>query len=285
MDVIDKFSGEPATTKLQAERIFPNNDSKILELNIAAEHHMNVLINTIPTFEVVCSPDFLPQLVVGRLITEGIVKGAEEIEQVYVCEKGTRAEVILTDAKRADFNKAHTRTVPTCCTGNKTLNSFFQTDDIPQCLTPTIECNQEWLFSMTRFFIADSPSHKKSYGTHSCYISWKGQNFDEDLPLCCEDLGRHNALDKVIGRAVCAGIDLKTCMLFTSGRVPVDMVTKAVRAKIPILASKAVPTESGIELARRSNLTLICSAYPDSADLICGHFEGKSEASFSKNQG
>ena len=284
MEVIDKFSGEPATTKLQARRLYPENDPKILELNIAAEHHMNVVINTIPTFEVVCSPDNLAQLVVGRLITEGIVEGAEEIEQVYVCGKGTRAEVFLTDKKRANFNNSQTRTVPTCCTGNKTLNSFFQTDEMPTPVTP-IEWSEDWLFDMTRFFKEDSPAHKKSFGTHSCYISWAGQNFEKDRPFCCEDLGRHNALDKVVGCAVCAGVDLKSCMLFTSGRLPVDMVTKAVRAKIPILASKAVPTESGIELARRCNLTLICSAYPDSADLICGCFVKRCQASFYKNAG
>ena len=56
-------------------------------------------------------------------------------------------------------------------------------------------------------------------------------------------------------------------MVFTSGRLPVDMVTKAIRAKIPILASKAVPTDSAIDLAMHSKLTLICSAYPDSADV------------------
>ena len=267
MEIIDKFSGEPATSVLSATRIFPDGEPRDVKLNIAAEHHMNVIINTISTFEVVCSPDFLPQLVVGRLMTEGIVGSTDEIEQVYVCDKGTRAEVILTDKKRANFNKTSVETVPTCCTGNKTLNSFFQADEMPEPVTP-IELDEEWLFSMTAFFKADSPAHKKSYGTHSCYVSWKGQNFEETAPFVCEDLGRHNAFDKAVGCAVCAGVDLKNCMAFTSGRLPVDMVTKACRAKIPILASKAVPTESGIELAKRSNLTLICSAYPDSADVI-----------------
>lgn len=267
MEIIDKFSGESATTKLVAKRIFPERQEETLELNIASEHHMNVVVNTIPTFEVVCSPDHLAELVIGRLITEGIVADATEIEQVYVCGEGTRAEVILTDAKRADFKKKTKGTVPTCCTGNKTLNSFFQTDEMPEPVTP-IQWDEAWLFQMTRFFKEDSPAHKKSYGTHSCYISWKGQNFEEVRPLSCEDLGRHNALDKVVGCAVCAGIDLQNCMMFTSGRLPVDMITKAVRTKIPILASKAVPTESGIELAKNSRLTLICSAYPDSADVI-----------------
>ena len=269
--IIDKFSGEPATSKLKATRLFPNGNQNVVDLDIATEHHMNVLINTIPTFEVVCSPDFLPQLVVGRLITEGIVSEADEIEQVYVCDKGTRAEVILTDKKRADFNKTSVATVPTCCTGNKTLNSFFQTDEMPEPVAP-IAWDEKWLFNMTSFFKADSPAHKKSYGTHSCYVSWKGQNFEEAAPFVCEDLGRHNAFDKAVGCAVCSGVDLKKCMAFTSGRLPVDMMTKAIRAKIPILASKAVPTESGIELAKRSNLTLICSAYPDSADVIVSSF-------------
>lgn len=267
MQIIDKFKGESSTCKLGARRIFYDGRPVDVNLDIATEHHMNVVINTIPTFEVVCSPDHLSELVVGRLISEAIVNSVDEIEQVYVCEHGTRAEVILTDSNRANFDNETLATIPTCCTGNKTLNSFFQTDQMPEPVTP-ISWSEEWLFNMTTFFKADSPAHKKSFGTHSCYISWNTQNFEVDNPFVCEDLGRHNAFDKAIGCALIAGVDLKKCLAFTSGRLPVDMVAKAIKAKMPILASKAVPTESGIELAKRSNLTLICSAYPDSADVI-----------------
>ncbi len=267
MEIIDKFKSETSTTSMCARRIFADDEPRQIDLNIATEHHLNVVINTIPTFEVVCSPDHLSQLVIGRLVSEGIVQDTEDIDQVYVCEQGTRAEVILRDPKTANFENNKIKTIPTCCTGNKTLNSFFQTETMPEPVTP-IEWSEEWLFNMTKFFKEDSPAHKKSFGTHSCYISWDTQNFETEKPFVCEDLGRHNAFDKAIGCALLAGHDLKRCMAFTSGRLPVDMIGKALRAKIPILASKAVPTESGIELAKQSKLTLICSAYPDSADVI-----------------
>lgn len=101
--------------------------------------------------------------------------------------------------------------------------------------------------------------HRKSFGTHSCYLARGGE-----VLYSFEDLGRHNAFDKAIGRALIDGVDLTECTVFTSGRVPTDMAVKAIRAKVPVLASKAVPTDLTVEMARTFNLTLICSAHSDS---------------------
>ena len=266
MEIIDKFASDVSLEVAPITRIFPGADSVEMEMRIATEHHMSVLVNTIPTFEVVCSPDHLPQLVLGRLITEGIIESKSEVAQIYVCDHGTRAEVMLFDENRANFKKKAIEKVPTCCTGNRTLNEYFLTDEMPGAVCP-IDWSEDWVFEMANFFKNDSPAHKKSFGTHSCYISWAGQDFSESHPIICEDLGRHNALDKAIGCALERGVDLRRVMLFTSGRLPIDMVTKVIRAKIPILVSKAVPTTSALELAEQSKLTLICSAYPDAFDV------------------
>ena len=64
--------------------------------------------------------------------------------------------------------------------------------------------------------------------------------------LCMrEDIGRHNAFDKVVGWAILHGVDLAKRMLYSSGRVPSDMASKAIRARIPILVSKSVATDRG----------------------------------------
>jgi len=83
-----------------------------------------------------------------------------------------------------------------------------------------------------------------------------------------EDIGRHNAFDKVVGWALLNGVDLAKCMLYTSGRVPSDMASKAIRAGIPILVSKSVATDQGVALARAYGLTLICEAKPMQFDLV-----------------
>jgi len=74
------------------------------------------------------------------------------------------------------------------------------------------------------------------------------------------DVGRHNAIDKVAGAAALAGDDVTKMFLLSSGRQPAGMVMKAARAKIPLVVSKAAPISSGIDSARRANLTLCCFA-------------------------
>ena len=76
--------------------------------------------------------------------------------------------------------------------------------------------------------------------------------------FACEDLGRHNALDKAVGCAVLAGLPLAECVLYTSGRVPLDMVRKAIRAGVPVLVSKSMPTVQSAELAAEYGLQLVC---------------------------
>ena len=68
----------------------------------------------------------------------------------------------------------------------------------------------------------------------------------------------------MIGCALQDGVDLTSAIVFTSGRLPVDMVLKGIRSGIPVLVSKAVPTDMTIKLAQEFGLTLICSARPDS---------------------
>ena len=79
----------------------------------------------------------------------------------------------------------------------------------------------------------------------------------------CEDIGRHNALDKAVGSVMLADVPLHECVLYTSGRVPVDMVRKAIRAGVPALVSKTMPTVQSLELAQEYGLQLLCGRkYP-----------------------
>ena len=95
------------------------------------------------------------------------------------------------------------------------------------------------------------PLYRATHAVHSCLLLRAGR-----ILYRCEDLGRHNALDKAVGCALTEGVPLAECVLFTSGRVPVDMVRKAIRAGVPALVSKSMPTVQSLELAEEYGLKL-----------------------------
>lgn len=257
MRVIDRYREDDGAIVCPAVALSADGATAVVERTVLVEHRLEVLVNTVPTMSVVCTPDHLVDLVVGRLFTEGIVAGVADIEEVYLCEHGTRAQVMLAD-RRADFSRREAGVVPSCCTGNRTYHQYFTNDERPTNVAP-IPWESAWVFEMARTFAGDSPLHRATTGTHSCYLM-----IDGVLLAYREDLGRHNAFDKVVGAALRQGFDLRRALVFSSGRLPEDMVMKAIRAGIPLLATKAVPTDETIRLAREFDLTLICQARPDS---------------------
>ena len=102
MNVVDRFrEGEPVEL-CEGELLTPAGLAGGAARKVLVEHATEVTVNTVPTMRVVCTPDHLVDLVVGRLYTEGIVGGLDDIEDIYVCDQGTRASVLLS-CHHADF--------------------------------------------------------------------------------------------------------------------------------------------------------------------------------------
>lgn len=239
---------------------------------VLTEHILDVYLNDRLTMKLVCIPQYLTELVLGRLLTEGILEDASDVEQIYICEHGRRARVVLSEKKpekgisrdcEAD-REPFTELTPSCCTGNHILNDYFLTGKPVKPVTP-ISWKAEQVFDLADRFHAGMPLHGQTWATHSCFLAKDGQ-----LLFQCEDIGRHNALDKAIGYALRHGIPLSRCMVYSSGRIPTDMAMKAIRAGIPILASKASPTAEAIALAKEYGLTLVCAARRDRMKLFAG---------------
>ena len=226
---------------------------------IAAEHSMDVYVNERLAMRVVCTPEHLDELAVGRLLTEGLIETAEDIQEICICEKGQRVQALIREEAAARLTAGQAESVGACCTDNRTLLSGNAAEIKP---VKPIPWQPGWLRDMAERLRREEPLYGATHAAHACYLALEGQ------ALCCrEDIGRHNALDKVIGWALMAGVDRARCMLFTTGRMPADMVAKALRAGIPLLASKTYPTDRGLELARRGRLTL-ATVRPDGTTLI-----------------
>ena len=216
---------------------------------LAAEHTLSVWINERLAMRLTCTPEHLDELVLGRLLTEGLIREPEEIQEIYICEQGLRARVLMAEEAAARIVPADADTVGTCCTDNRVL--FKSAPEAPAALSP-IPWTDEWLQAAPAQLQSQQPLYEATHAAHACCLLREGR-----LLCCREDIGRHNALDKVIGWAALHGVALGQCMLFTTGRLPADMVSKAIRAGVPLLASKTFPTDQGAALARQAGLTLI----------------------------
>ncbi len=260
MQKVDRSQDVESIVEYPASVIYADGTAEIRDEEVQAEHTLDVYVDGKLSMRIVCTPSDLVELVVGRLFTEGIIHSVDDIELVHLCEFSTKARVLLANRK-GQLSDVDAPIVPSCCTGDRVYAAIEYANDEGAQLEPVVPMpwNPEWIFGLAGMFKQDTPMHKRTFGAHSCFLAT-----GDEVLYCCEDLGRHNAFDKVIGHALCDGVDLSSSIICTSGRLPVDMVTKAIRARVPLLVSKAVPTDLTIELAREFDLTLICCARPDS---------------------
>ena len=123
----------------------------------------------------------------------------------------------------------------------------------PLRTVPHLDVQPEWVDALAAAMSAGLPLYQATHAVHSCFVLHEGR-----ILCACEDIGRHNALDKAVGSMLLAGVPLSECVLYTSGRVPMDMVRKAIRAGVPALVSKSMPTIQSLELAQEYGLQLVC---------------------------
>ncbi|MGQ9543905.1 MAG: formate dehydrogenase accessory sulfurtransferase FdhD [Candidatus Bathyarchaeia archaeon] len=201
------------------------------------------------------SPAMVCELAVGYLFSEGILKdrgliGEIDVDgyDVYVrLEAGKRLDIV--DLEAASLVRAAT----TAC-----VSTFDYTDgifDSNLTVPSTYSISAEDIARMVAELNVNSRVFKATGGLHSAAIFEDG-----GMAAFSEDVGRHNAVDKVIGAAVLKGVRFERSALVTSGRQTADMVAKAARMGIPLSVSISAPINSGIKIAEKTGVTLICFA-------------------------
>jgi len=232
------------------------NFSPVKDL-LAFEEVLSIAINDVPFTITMRTPGNEVELVRGLLFTEGIYRDLENhphIENVETNVDGyiTKVNVILPEEKllKSFSGTRNITSVSSCGLCGKTeldeLSSDFLTVN-EEVLDPTFV---EKLFAEMR---VHQNAFDQSGGTHAAAAF----NFKGELLEVQEDIGRHNAVDKVIG-ALINKEKLKEALILTvSGRISYEIVSKALTACIPILASVSAPSTLAVETARQSGMTLL----------------------------
>lgn len=245
MNIISKYE-----TVKTFEKVNVSCGESRSDRSLATEHKVKIFVNEKPVFEVVCTPDDLEYLTLGRLKSEGIIENVDEIETLYLCESGATVKVFLREDVSFDWKLSEDYVVSTCCTDNK---SFVKEKAMKRL--EELSYAREDILKLTEAFEVLLPLYEETHAVHSALLMRNGK-----IIFCAEDIGRHNAVDKVIGKAIADNIKLSECILFSSGRLPVDMVRKAIFSGIPVIVGKGAPTFDSVKLANEYGLKLIANA-------------------------
>lgn len=220
---------------------------------IAEEKPLHIFLNRTPYVTVFCSPSLLKELAVGHVVSEGIVKSLEEIERIDLKEKEGVCKIWLKpDVKLEDRLKLlqhFSRVIFSACGSQEPFQPTLGLPHVQSDLKVGAETISNCVNRLN--FIAET--YRKTGGVHVAAI----YKSDETIVTFAEDVGRHNAVDKVIGSCILQGIDFSGCFLALSGRLTSDIVLKTVRVGLPIISSLAAAIDSGIAVAMDAKVTLV----------------------------
>lgn len=237
------------TRKSRAIVRYDKKNFSQLERPIVQEYPLQLMVNDRELATLVSSPHQLNFLVAGFLRLQGFVESLDDILSLGIC---------------ADFGSARTRLKgevpdrlkPTLTSGCGTGISFNLAESLPELESRAAEAQPtftpEALFHLMKDLARQAENYSHHGGIHSAAIG-----DGEKLLLFAEDLGRHNTLDRIAGEALFKGIDLAGKILVTSGRISTEMIAKATRLGIALIASRTSPTDLAVELADRAGITLV----------------------------
>ncbi|MGE4546063.1 MAG: formate dehydrogenase accessory sulfurtransferase FdhD [Pedobacter sp.] len=217
---------------------------------VVVEHELAIHLNGQKFISLLCTPRSLPELVTGFLHAEGLAHAASDILHLCIDDKGLQADIRLLELPSCLNDR--TRTVTSAGGhGGKTLEADVP---CPECvvtcgaipLDPLVICR------LMETFGRRSDLFHRTGGVHSCALS-----DGSDILLFEDDIGRHNALDKIIGHTLLQSMDIDDKIILTSGRVSSEIVAKVSRRGIGAIISRSAPTSRAIDLARSVGMTLI----------------------------
>jgi FdhD protein len=188
--------------------------------------------------------------IVGFLLSEAVINDFSDIQSINISEDGLKVEVIanVSDEGYANLFKEKTLTSGCCIgvTGNaeKVFDCAFINSDY--------KIKSKDILANMRLFNTSSKLFDNTGCVHKAELI-----LEDGSIYVAEDIGRHNAIDKVIGLASIDKKDVKRSVLYATGRLSMEMVVKCVMHKIPIVVSKAAVTFQGIKSANEHGITLI----------------------------
>lgn len=221
-----------------------------LDTHVVVERPLTLFLNRqeIVTMMTIC--DYPDYLAVGYLINQNMLDPQEKITSIDY-EDDIETVVVRTERETDFEDKLRKKTLTSGCAQGTVFGDLMEKfEDIH--LPADAEIRTSWLYALAKKINTAPSLYLQAGAIHGCVLC------EEDRPLVyMEDVGRHNAIDKIAGYMALHGIGPEGKSFYTTGRLTSEMVIKTVQMGIPVLISRSGFTAWGVELARQANLTLI----------------------------
>jgi FdhD protein len=241
---------DPADPRLTRRLMGVDQDGNRVETAVVVERPLTLFLNGQEIVTMMTIGDFPDYLAVGYLLNQNMLRADDEITAI---DYEDELETVVVRTKRAtDFEqklKKKTRTSG-CAQGTVFGDLMEKFDEIE--LPKAAELRTSWIYALSKQINLTPSLYLEAGAIHGCVLC------EADRPLLyMEDVGRHNAVDKIAGYMFLKGIGPENKIFYTTGRLTSEMVIKTVQMRIPILISRSGFTAWGVELARKADLTLI----------------------------
>jgi FdhD protein len=239
------------------------DDDPVQEVSVAEEVPIAVVYNGRPYTVVMGSPLDLEDLGVGFSVTEGVVPHADALERVDVVRASHGIEIQIelsaTDANRL-AERSRTLVTRTSC-GLCGIESIRDALRIPEPLGHSLDVDTDALWLASRELTRRQPLNNETHTVHAAaWATARGE-----IALVREDVGRHNALDKLLGALARSATPIRNGFVVVTSRASYEMVQKSAVFGVELLAAVSRPTGLAIRFAEQTGLTLVGLLRGDSA--------------------
>jgi FdhD protein len=226
-----------------------NERGETVETGVVVERALTLFLNAQEIVTTMTINDYPDYLALGYLLNQNMLKPGDTVTGVDY-DEDLSVVVVRTDGETNFEDKLKKRTQTSGCAQGTAFGDLMEALD--EIVLPKTPLKTSWLYRLTHAINTTPSLYLEAGAIHGCVLA------REDRPLVyMEDVGRHNAVDKIAGWMFRHGESGGDKIFYTTGRLTSEMVIKTVRMGIPILVSRSGFTAWGVELARKTGLTLI----------------------------
>ncbi|MDA0703289.1 MAG: formate dehydrogenase accessory sulfurtransferase FdhD [Proteobacteria bacterium] len=227
-----------------------DQDGRAIETRVVVERPLTLFLNDQEIVTVMTVGDYPEELALGFLLNQNMLRRDDAVTGIDLDDE--LGVVVVRTARQTDYEEKMKKKVRTsgCAQGTVfgDVMESFESARLPE----GAELRTSWLYALSKAINTTPSLYLAAGAIHGCVLC------REDRPLVyMEDVGRHNAVDKIAGHMWRNGVAAADKIFYTTGRLTSEMVIKTVQMGIPILVSRSGFTAWGVALARQANLTLV----------------------------